>query len=198
VLFRSIAAKVVTMLDDAFSRKQNYRGGKYRVGYWTLTTHAGLGRLTRSLPNGRQAHENFASGITPVSGATRKLSEALNSVATLPATTLSSGVALNIKYTPEPDKDLMRDHFAATVKAFFSGVETNGNGGFEIQFNVLPREVFEDAIKHPERYPNLLVRVSGYTAYFIDLNPQMQKEIIERTEYLLSSGNAQPSKPVII
>jgi pyruvate formate-lyase/glycerol dehydratase family glycyl radical enzyme len=194
----AIAAKVVTMLDDAFSRKQNYRGGKYRVGYWSLTTHAGLGRLTRSLPNGRQAHENFASGITPVSGATRKLSAALNSVATLPARTLSSGVALNIKYTPEPDKDLMRDHFAATVKAFFSGVETNGNGGFEIQFNVLPREVLEDAIKHPERHPDLLVRVSGYTAYFIDLNPQMQKEIIERTEYLLSSGNAQPSKPVII
>lgn len=194
----AIARKVVTMLDDIFSRKQNYRGGKYRVGYWSMTAHAGLGRLTRSLPNGRQAHDNFASGITPVSGVTPNLTKALHSAAKLPARTLSSGVALNIKYTPEPDKDLMRDHFAATVKAFFSGVETNGNEGFEIQFNVVSREEFEDAIKHPEKHPELLVRVSGYTAYFIDLNPQMQKEIIERTEYLLSSGNAQPSKLVII
>ena len=91
----------------------------------------------------------------------------------------------------------MRDHFAATVKAFFSGVAGNGDGGFEIQFNVRSREEFERAKEDPEKYGDFLVRVSGYTAYFKDLNPQMQKEIMERTEYLLSSGNAQPSKPVV-
>lgn len=194
----AIAVKVVTMLDDAFRVRENYRGGKYRVGYWTMTIHAGFGRLTRSLPNGRKERENYASGITPVSRATSSLTKALNSVAKLPAEALSGGVALNIKYTPEPQFELMRDHFAATVKAFFSGVETNGNGGFEIQFNVRSREEFEDARKHPERHPDLLVRVSGYTAYFKDLNPQMQEEIMERAEYLLSSGNAQPSKLVVI
>ncbi len=92
----------------------------------------------------------------------------------------------------------MLDNFAATVKAFFSGDHGTRDGGFEIQFNVVNRETFEDARKHPEKYPELLVRVSGYTAYFRDLNPQMQKEVMERTEYLLSSGDMQPWEPVII
>ena len=52
-----------------------------------------------------------------------------------------------------------------------------------------------DAVNHPEKYPELLVRVSGYTAYFKDLNPQMQKEIIDRTEYLLSTGKAVDFAP---
>jgi pyruvate formate-lyase/glycerol dehydratase family glycyl radical enzyme len=194
----AIAAKVVTMLDDAFRARQNYRGGKYRVGYWTMTLHAGLGRFTGSLPNGRKARENYASGITPVSGVARNLPKALNSVAKLPAEALSSGVALNIKYTPEPHYGSNTDDFAATVKAFFSGGGGNGDGGFEIQFNVRSREDFERAMEDPEKYGDFLVRVSGYTAYFKDLNPQMQKEIMERTEYLLSTGNAQPSKPVDI
>ena len=65
----------------------------------------------------------------------------------------------------------------------------------EIQFNVASHEDFADAVSHPEKYPELLVRVSGYTAYFKDLSPQMQKEIIDRTEYLLSSGKAVPYGP---
>ncbi|MGO9566334.1 MAG: pyruvate formate lyase family protein [Desulfomonilaceae bacterium] len=193
----AIAVAVVTMLDEAFCKRLNYRGGHYRVGYWTMTIHAGFGRLTRSLPNGRLPQENYASGITPVSGATRNLTKALNSVAMLPAEALSSGVALNIKYTPEPHFESMRDHFADTVKGFFSKHGENGEGGFEIQFNVMSREDLEKAMQDPEKYSDLLVRVSGYTAYFKDLNPQMQKEIVERTEYLLSSGNAQPWKPAV-
>ena len=59
----------------------------------------------------------------------------------------------------------------------------------EIQFNVTTHDTLVDAVAHPEKYPELLVRVSGYTAYFKDLSAQMQKEIIDRTEYLLSSGN---------
>jgi formate C-acetyltransferase len=60
----------------------------------------------------------------------------------------------------------------------------------EIQFNITSHDTFVDAVAHPEKYPELLVRVSGYTAYFKDLNAQMQKEIIERTEYVLSPGTA--------
>jgi formate C-acetyltransferase len=186
----AIAAKVVTMLDDAFRAKANYRGGKYRVGYWTMTVHAGLGRFTRSLPNGRKAEANYASGITPVSRATGNLTKALNSVAKLPAEALSSGVALNIKYTPEPHFDLMRDHFAATVKAFFSGVEGNGDGGFE---NPVQHSSREDFGRHedPEKYggfPDQGFRVLPTSRTSI----HRCGEIIERTEYLLSSGNAQP------
>ena len=65
----------------------------------------------------------------------------------------------------------------------------------EIQFNVTSREKFIEAVRNPEQYDKLLVRVSGYTAYFKDLTPQMQKEIIDRTEYQLSSGSAAHYAP---
>jgi formate C-acetyltransferase len=196
-----IAGWLVDLLDREFSEKKNYRGGKYRVGYWTMTTHAGYGRLTGALPSGRKAGENFTSGITPVSGVTPVLTKTLNSVASLSAKSLSSGVALNLKFTPpanQEDEEAMSDYlddFVGYVKGYFD--DKNGqrerNGGMEIQFNITSREVFENAVKKPDKY--LLVRVSGYTAYFKDLNPFMQKEIIDRTEYELKSGKAIPYKP---
>ncbi|MEW6369255.1 MAG: pyruvate formate lyase family protein [Acidobacteriota bacterium] len=181
--------RIVELLDKAFGAKTSYRGGRYRVGYWTMTNHAGFGRLMGATPNGRKASENFTSGITPVSGVTPCLTKALNSVAGLPVQCLSNGVALNLKYTPEmghPNR--MLNSFVATVEGYFDGRGGQSDGGMEIQFNVTTHDSFADAVAHPEKYPELLVRVSGYTAYFKDLNPQMQKEIIDRTEYLLSTG----------
>jgi formate C-acetyltransferase len=184
-------AWLVEMLNSEFGAIENYRGGRYRVGYWTMTNHAGFGRLMGALPNGRKAHENFASGITPVSGATLALTPALNSVASLRPECLSNGVALNIKYTPEVgQRDRMLGNFVAAVEGYFHPREGDGQGGMEIQFNITSHDTFVDAAAHPENYPELLVRVSGYTAYFKDLNPQMQQEIIERTEYVLSPGTA--------
>jgi formate C-acetyltransferase len=151
------------------------------------------------MPNGRRAHENLASGITPVSGVTPWLTPMLNAVARLPATCLANGIALNLKYTPAPaDPVTMLDDFAASVEAYFDSGGDRRDGGMEIQFNVTSRDTFVDAVAHPENYPELLVRVSGYTAYFKDLTPQMQKEIIERTEYVLRSGEAHPFGPFAI
>ncbi len=187
---------VVEFLDAAFGEKMTYRGGRYRVGYWTLTNHAGFGRLMKATPNGRKAGENFTSGITPVSGVTPYLTKALNSVAGLPARCLSNGVALNLKYTPEDgDKEQMLNNFVASVEGYFDDDGGKQDGGMEIQFNTTNHETFADAVAHPEKYPELLVRVSGYTAYFKDLNPQMQKEIIDRTEYRLSTGEMIHYKP---
>jgi pyruvate formate-lyase/glycerol dehydratase family glycyl radical enzyme len=187
----SIARWLAELLDELYGQKDNYRSGRYRVGYWTMTNHAGFGRLSKASPNGRRAGENFTSGITPVSGVTPYLTKALHSVAGLPARLLSNGVALNLKYTPENgDRSKMLDNFMASVEAYFEAATGKGVGGMEIQFNVTTRDTFLDAVKQPQKYPELLVRVSGYTAYFKDLNPQMQQEIIERTEYDLSSGQA--------
>jgi formate C-acetyltransferase len=180
---------IAATLDEIYSVKKNYRGGRYRVGYWSMTNHAGFGRIAKAMPNGRRAKANFSSGITPVSGVTPSLTKVLNSVASIPAEHLANGVALNLKYTPELDgndaRTKMINEFAATVQGYF-----DGPGGIEIQFNIETGEEFLKATKHPEKYPQLLVRVSGYTAYFKDLNPQMQQEIIERSEYRLSSGQA--------
>ncbi len=188
-------AWLVDLLDKEFGEKQNYRGGHYRVGYWTMTNHAGYGRLTKALPSGRKDGENFTSGITPVSGVTSSLAKALNSVARLPARCLSNGIALNLKFTPESERDKMIDKFVGYVKGYFDRTDGQGDGGMEIQFNITTHDTFVDAAKHPENYPELLVRVSGYTAYFKDLNPRMQKEIIDRTEYQLLPGRATPCDP---
>ncbi|MFC1516691.1 pyruvate formate lyase family protein [Thermodesulfobacteriota bacterium] len=180
---------IVKLLDSAFGEKTNYRGGQYRVGYWTMTNHAGFGRLMQATPNGRKAGENFASGITPVSGVTPDLTKALNSVAGLPARCLSSGVALNMKYMPEPDsEERMLDNFVASIEGYFDDSDGQRDGGMEIQFIIADRDTLFDAHKHPQKHPELLVRVSGYTAYFKDLNEQMRTEIIERTEYVLCAG----------
>jgi pyruvate formate-lyase/glycerol dehydratase family glycyl radical enzyme len=178
-------------LDDLFGRKVNYRGGAYRVGYWTMTNHAGFGRLMRATPNGRRDHENFTSGLTPVSGVTPSLTKALRSIASLPPALLSNGVAVNLKYTPDQaNRQKMLDNFVASVEGYFDPATGGGTGGMEIQFNVTTHDTFLDAVKNPQAHAELLVRVSGYTAYFKDLNPQMQQEIIERTEYDLGTGEA--------
>lgn len=190
---------LIKSLHDCFQAKTTYRNGKYRVGYWTMTSHAGFGRLTGALPNGRMAHENFASGITPVSGATPVLTATLNSVASIPAEHVTNGMAFNIKYTPEHDRATMVDNFTASVAGYFDDLDGQRDGGMEIQFNINDHETFVKAVMHPEEnrelLRELLVRVSGYTAYFKDLNPQMQKEIIERTEYDLNNGQMKSFQP---
>ena len=186
----SIARWLAATLDALFGRKLNYRGGHYRVGYWTMTNHSGFGRLSRATPNGRRDGENFTSGMTPVSGVTPFLTKALRSVASLPPALLANGVAVNLKYTPDnAHRDKMLDNFVASVEGYFDAA-LGGTGGMEIQFNVTTRETFLDAVKNPQKHNELLVRVSGYTAYFKDLNPQMQQEIVERTEYNLATGQA--------
>jgi formate C-acetyltransferase len=181
---------VIEMIDDTLDETENYRGGKYRLGCWSMTNHAGFGMLTKALPSGRKYGENFASGITPVSGVTKYLPKTLNSIANLPTKSIANGMAFNIKYTPEPDEKTMLDNFVASVETYFGGKDEKSTGGMEIQFNVKKEKDFEKAKNDPE----FLVRVSGYTAYFKDLSPQMQKEIIERSEYLLSSGEAMNYK----
>lgn len=187
---------VLELLDGLFGAKESYRGGRYRVGYWTMTNHAGFGRLMFATPNGRKARENFTSGFTAVSGVTPHLTAVLNSAAAQPARFLSSGIALNLKYAPENgDREAMLDRFAASVEGAFDDAGGKRDGALEVQFNVTDHETFRKAVADPDAYRELLVRVSGYTAYFKDLNPQMQKEVIDRTEYLLSTKTMVPYAP---
>ncbi|MEW5949408.1 MAG: pyruvate formate lyase family protein [Thermodesulfobacteriota bacterium] len=173
---------LIGFLHETFQSKANYRGGRYTVGYWTMTNHAGFGALTGALPNGRIKSEPFASGITPVSGSAPVLTSCLNFVARLDHTKIADGHALNLKYTPSTTT---LSRFADTIEAFFK------MGGLQVQFNIIDRKTLEDARKYPEKYPDLFVRVSGYTAYFRDLNPHMQQEIITRAEYDLATGEEQ-------
>ncbi len=181
---RKNARMLIDFLFEKYQSHRNYRGGLYRPAFWTMTNHAGLGRLCGALPSGRKAGKVFSSGITPSSQAARNLAECLHAVADLDSRHIPGGFAFNLKYpsveTPEDVERLGR-----TVDAFFR------MGGLQIQFNILSYEELIDAKNNPDKYPALLVRVSGYSAYFNDLNEAMKEEIITRTEYELSSGAAR-------
>ena len=86
-------------------------------------------------------------------------------------------MALNLKYTSAiGDSATMLKNFAASVEGYFDSKGDESEGGMEIQFNIIDHKTLVEAFHNPEKHPELLVRVSGYTAYFKDLNPQMKKE----------------------
>jgi len=174
---------LIRFLYEFYQGHTNYRGGKYKPAYWTMTNHAGQGKLSGALPNGRKAYQVFASGITPVSQAAKNLTECLRTVGGLDSLCIPMGEAFNLKYPSiENEEDLKK--FSQAVEAYFR------SGGLHVQFNILSYETLLDAKKHPEKYPELLVRVSGYSAYFKDLNEAMKDEIITRTEYDIQTGHA--------
>lgn len=176
---------LVKFLYDFYQSHTNYRGGKYRPAYWTMTNHAGQGKLSGALPNGRKANQVFASGITPASQAAPDLAAALKAIGSLGATWIPGGQALNMKYPAVQNADDLKK-FSAAVDAYMR------YGGLHIQFNIMSYQTLIDAKANPDKYPQLLVRVSGYSAYFKDLNDAMKDEIITRTAYDLRSGQAVP------
>ncbi len=177
------AERLLGFLFETYQGYTNYRGGRYRPAYWTMTNHAGQGKLCGALPNGRKANQVFASGITPVSQAATGLAGCLNAVAAIDPELIPGGEAFNLKY-PEVESadDLKR--FADAVEVYFR------RGGLHIQFNIMDYQMLLAAKARPDDYPELLVRVSGYSAYFKDLNEAMKDEIITRTAYDLRTGRA--------
>lgn len=102
---------------------------------------------------------------------------------------IPGGYALNIKYSPltfSTDKDKFVTQFSNLVAGYFM------NKGMQVQFNIYSYDDLKKAKKNPEKYPNLLVRVSGYSAYFKDLNEAMQDELITRTQYDVFTQQAVP------
>jgi pyruvate formate-lyase/glycerol dehydratase family glycyl radical enzyme len=176
---------LIRFLYDFYQSHTNYRGGKYRPGYWTMTNHAGQGKLSGALPNGRKAYQVFASGITPVSQAANDLSACLKAVGGLESQCIASGEALNLKYPSIEGKEDIKT-FGQALEAYLR------YGGLHIQFNIMSYEDLIDARNNPDKYPELLVRVSGYSAYFKDLNEAMKEEIITRTAYNIKTGKSVP------
>jgi formate C-acetyltransferase len=177
---------LVAYLHQLYQGRENYRGGKYRPGFWSMTNHAGQGKLSGALPNGRMASRVFASGITPASQAAAEVGACLKAVGGLPNDCIPGGEALNLKY-PRVDAGDPEDikKFGSAVEAYFQ------SGGLHVQFNIMSYDMLIDAKQNPDKYPELLVRVSGYSAYFKDLNDAMKDEIITRTAYDVRTGKRE-------
>ncbi len=155
------------------------RGGFYRPGMFSYGVHVLDGLYLGATPDGRLAGEPVSNGISPVNGTELVGPTAvLQSAARAGSSPMSDGTALNMRFSPGLlESDESTGKLASLVKGYFA------LGGRHVQFNVVDNTTLKDAQKHPEKYPDLVVRVSGYCAYFTDLGTSIQNDIIARTNF---------------
>jgi formate C-acetyltransferase len=163
---------------EAVNGKRSPRGATYRINMLPTTSHVYFGKVTGATPDGRLAHEPLSEGISPFQGMDRKGPTAVLNSALKIDHLKTGGTLLNQKFTP----DFFRDErsirkVTQLIRSYFR------MDGHHIQFNVVSADTLRDAQKHPEKYQDLIVRVAGYSDYFNDLGPELQDEIIRRTEH---------------
>ena len=168
--------EVMRVLAQALEGHVNRRGGRYVAGFYSVTSHVAFGEEVGALPSGRPAGAPFSSGLSPTSGhARRGPTAALLSLASLPVQMAPNGVNFNLELSPLSLRGGSGPrHLQGLIDGGFAA------GCMQLQVNVLDRAHLVEARDHPGRYPGLLVRVSGYSAYFDDLSPTMKQEIIDR------------------
>ena len=159
------------------AREKNSRGGQYQAGIYSNTAHVHFGQNTGALPCGRPRSESFPSGMAPQNGMDRRGPTALiNSMNIIDYRQIANGVNFNMKFDMHTLHDEKgRNMLASLIDVFFK------RGGMQVQLNVLDSAMLLEAKENPDKYPYLLVRVSGYSAYFNELSPALQDEIIRRT-----------------
>jgi pyruvate-formate lyase len=157
-------------------------GHRMRSGRGGATTHAYLGKTVGALPDGRKAWEALADGsLSPMRGVDVKGPTAvINSASKVNHTEQASYSLFNMKLTPGilKSRDGVRK-FISLIKTYFD------RGGYHVQFNLMGQEALCEAQKHPEQHRDLLVRVAGYSAYFVELSREVQDDIIGRREHTL-------------
>jgi formate C-acetyltransferase len=162
-------------------RYKSALGGELDIRYVTITAHVPFGAVLGATPDGRKAGEPIAEGVSPSQGAdTNGPTASLASIAKTKATGYKERAArlLNMKLTPSALEG------PAGTRKLMSLIRTACDMKmWHLQFNIINRNTLIAAQKDPEKYRDLLVRVAGYSAYFVDLTPQLQDEIIKRTEH---------------
>ena len=180
---RRIARDVQRFVFEHAQAAPHYRGGHYLPGYWSMSNHVAFGLLSGALPSGRRRGKPFTPGLTPSPLARSSLTEQLHAVAELDATEMPNNIAFNLKVVPGADDTHERivDRMTALTDAYFE------LGGMQLQFNVTSSKTLREAMDQPGQFGDLLVRISGYNAYFVELNRDIQLELVERAEHCLGA-----------
>ncbi|MEN6526207.1 MAG: pyruvate formate lyase family protein, partial [Candidatus Polarisedimenticolia bacterium] len=162
----------------AVDGRPTVRGGRSRVEMLPTTCHVYFGALTGATPDGRRAGKPLSEGISPVQGADRNGPTAVVRSAAKMDHLRTGGTLLNMKFSPAllADEAGLR-RLAQLVRGYFR------LDGHHVQFNVVGAETLRAARRDPEAHRGLIVRVAGYSDYFNDLSPELQEEIIARTEH---------------
>lgn len=177
-----IAAKLFRHYAKELEKYENVRGGKFIPGAYTVSAHIPLGEAVGATPDGRKAQEQLADGgLSPMVGRDHLGPTAvLKSVSKLDNYLTVNGSLLNLKFQPNTLKGQQGLNKFADFLMAFTKLKIQ-----HVQFNVQSKETLLEAQKHPEKYSGLLVRVAGYSAFFVDLNKQIQDDIIARVEHQL-------------
>jgi pyruvate formate-lyase/glycerol dehydratase family glycyl radical enzyme len=174
----SLMKRVFEAYFEAVEGRPTVRGGTYHIDLLPTTCHVYFGKVTGATADGRKAGEPVSEGVSPVQGADRHGPTAVIKSVGKMDHIRTGGTLLNQKFTPQliADDEGLAD-LGHLVRAYFR------MDGHHIQFNVVTADTLRDAQEHPEKHRDLIVRVAGYSDYFVDCGRELQEEIIKRTEH---------------
>jgi pyruvate formate-lyase/glycerol dehydratase family glycyl radical enzyme len=175
----AMANRLTKATRDIFWEHTNFRGGHYTTGWWSMSNHVAFGTLAGALPSGRLAGLPFTPGLTPEANASPSLLDNIKDVSKLDPINMNNNIAFNVKVNPSPN-----DTHEETVEHLISYARAYADlGGMQMQFNVVSSDTMRAAMANPDAYRDLMVRISGYNAYFTTLNKDLQLELIRRADY---------------
>ena len=174
-----IASDIVTSFMGKIRKHPTYRNAVHTQSVLTITSNVVYGKATGNTPDGRRKGEPFGPGANPMHGRDSHgwLASCL-SVAKLPYKDLQDGISYTVSVSPQKAHMSESQLVEEATKAFDVYFD---HGGFHMNLNVIDKDTLEDAIKNPDKYPQLTIRVSGYAVNFVRLTPEQQRDVISRT-----------------